>query len=243
MPRTAAGYLLSGEHGALSSTYLRVSAGRGVTEPTLYENYVTSPYFHGNPALKPQSTGSYEAGIVEEWFGRRVRTEVSAFRGSFTDLIAFAGTTWQNIAASWARGLESSAEVRLPANVRLDATYMRLYTRITNSTSPQSSFTGIGYELVRRPRNSGAVTVSWTPRRWSLIAGVRVMGERQDADFTFNVNRNPGYENVYAAASFALNKHLAPTIRVDNLLNEAYSEVLGYPALSRSVIGGLRIKW
>ncbi len=243
VPRGAASYLLFGEHGALSSTYLRVSAGRGITEPTLYENYVTSSYFHGNPALKPQVTGSYEAGIAQEWFGRRLRTEVSAFRSSFTDLIAFVDTTWQNIEASWARGVETSAEARLPAHVQLNASYMRLYTRITNSTSPESTFTGIGYELVRRPRNSGAVTVSWTPRRWSLIAGARLVGERQDADFTFGVNRNPGYENVYAAASFALNKHLAPTIRVDNLLNEAYAEVLGYPALSRSVIAGLRIKW
>ena len=69
------------------------------------------------------------------------------------------------------------------------------------------------------------------------------MGERQDADFTFGANRNPGYENVYAAASFDLNKYVTPVIRIDNLLNERYEEVLGYTALSRSVIGGLRIRW
>ena len=32
-----------------------------------------------------------------------------------------------------------------------------------------------------------------------------------------------------------------PTLRIDNLLNERYEEALGYTALSRSVIGGLRI--
>ena len=243
VPRGAASFLLAGEHGALSSTYLRFSAGRGITEPSLYENFVTSPYFHGNAALKPEVTRSYEAGLVQEWFARRVRTEVSVFRSSFTDLIAFVNDSWLNVQASWARGVESAVGIRLPAHVRIDATYMRLYTRITNSTSPESSFTGIGYELVRRPRNSGALTVSWTPKRWSLIAGARITGERQDADFTFGSNRNPGYENVFASGSFDLTRHLTPVIRLDNLLNERYEEVLGYPALSRTIMGGLRIRW
>lgn len=243
VPRASASYLLFGEHGPLSSTYLRASAGRGITEPSLYENFLVSDFATGNPALKPETTRSYEAGIVQEWFGRRVRTEVSAFRSSFTDLIAFVGTSWQNIEASWARGIETSAAVRLPSNIHLDANYMRLYTRITNSTSPDSPITGIGDELVRRPRNSGAVTASWTPRRWSFLVGARFVGERQDADFTFGANRNPGFENVYAGGSFDLNKHVTPVIRIDNLLNEHYEEVLGYPALTRSVMGGVRLRW
>jgi outer membrane cobalamin receptor len=117
---------------------------------------------------------------------------------------------------------------------------MRLYTRITASTTPLDSTTGLGNELVRRPRNSGALTIAVTPKRWSLVVGTRFVGERQDADFTFGVNRNPGYENVFASASYQINRHIIPTIRVDNLLNERYEEVLGYPALSRSVIGGFR---
>ncbi len=243
VPRGSASFLLFGEHGALSSTYLRFSAGRGITDPSLYENFVVSPFFHGNPALKPETTKSYEAGIVQEWFGRRLRAEVSAFRSSFTNLIAYINGTWQNVQASWARGVEASAGLRLPGNVRFDATYLRLYTRIVSSTSPKSTITGIGNELVRRPRNSGALSLSWTPRRWSLIAGARFVGERQDADFTFGANRNPGYENVYLSGSFDLTKHVSPVLRIDNLLNARYEEVLGYTALSRGVLGGVRIKW
>jgi outer membrane cobalamin receptor len=72
------------------------------------------------------------------------------------------------------------------------------------------------------------------------------VGERQDSDgFTFNnaINRNPGYENVYASASFDAFKHVTPVLRLENILNERYEEVLGYQALSRSVIGGVRIHW
>jgi outer membrane cobalamin receptor len=243
VPRGSASFLLFGEHGGLSSTYLRFSAGRGITDPSLLENFAQSPFFHGNPGLKPETTKSYEVGIVQEWFGRRLHTEVSAFRSSFTNLIAFLNSTWENVQASWARGVEASAGLRLPANVRFDATYMRLYTRIVSSTSPTSSITGIGDELVHRPRNSGALTVSWTPRRWSVIVGARFVGERQDADFTFGANRNPGFENVYLSGSYEWTKHVSPVVRIDNLLDERYEEVLGYTALSRSVLGGIRVRW
>src|SRR5208283_5102509 len=115
--RGGASFRLLGEHGALSSTLFRLSAGRGVTEPSLLENYAESPYFHGNPALRPEETTSYEAGLVSEWFGRRVRTEVAGFRNSFHDLIEFVGDSWQNVQASWGRGVETSAQARFPKSL------------------------------------------------------------------------------------------------------------------------------
>ncbi len=241
--RGGASFLLFHERGPLSSTSFRLSAGRGVTEPSLLENFAQSPYFHGNPALRPEETTSFEAALVAEWFGRRVRTEVAAFRDSFHNLIAFVGDSWQNVQASWARGVETSAQARLPGNILITGASMWLDTRVTSSTSPASSTTGIGEELVRRPRHSGSVSVAITPRRWSFLVGGRFVGERQDADFTFGVTRNPGYQNVYASASYQATKHMTPVLRVENLLNERYEEVLGYQALSRSIVGGLRFSF
>jgi vitamin B12 transporter len=242
--RGGASLHLLGEHGALSSTEIRVSAGRGVTEPSLLENYAQElPYYVGNPALRPEVTTTYEAGVVSEWWSRRVRTEVDLFRSSFYDLIAFVGDTWENIEASWARGVQTSVQARLSSKIRITGSYMRLYTDITASTTPESSDTGIGEPLVRRPRNSGSVSIAVTPKRWSLVTGGSFIGERQDADFTFGVTRNPGYQNIYVSASYDLAKHFTPILRIDNLLNERYEEVLGYQALSRGIIGGLRIHW
>ncbi|HYL77529.1 MAG TPA: TonB-dependent receptor [Bryobacteraceae bacterium] len=241
--RGGASFLLAGEHGALSSATFRVDGGRGVTEPSLLENFARSPFFHGNPALVPEETTTGEAAIVSEWFGRRIRTEVDGFRNSFHNLIAFVGNTWQNVQASWARGIETSVQSRVHKNVLITAGYMRLYTRITSSVSPPTSSTGLGHELARRPRNSGFMSVAVTPRRWSFVMGGRFIGERQDVDFSFGVTRNPGFENVYASASYDLARHFTPVFRVDNLLNERYQGVLGYQALSRRVIGGVRIHW
>ncbi|MGB6942570.1 MAG: TonB-dependent receptor [Bryobacteraceae bacterium] len=242
--RGGASFLLLGEHGPLSSTFLRASGGRGVTEPSLLENYAQAPpYYFGNPALRPETTTTYEAALVSEWWGRRVKTEVAAFRNSFRDLIAFVGDTWENIEASWARGVETSVQARVRNNMLITGSYMFLDTRITASTTPESSDTGIGEQLVRRPRNSGSLSVAVTPRRWSLVVGGSLVGERQDADFIFGVTRNPGYQNIYASASYDIAKHFSPILKVNNLLNERYSEVLGYQALSRSVLGGVRIHW
>ncbi len=240
--RGGASFLVFREHGPLSSLFFRLTGGRGVTEPSLLENYAqVLPYYFGNPSLRPAVTNSSEAAFVAEWFGRRIRTEVSGFRNSFHDLIAFVVDTWQNVEQSYAHGVETSVQARLPKNVLIMGTYMWLDTRITSSASPESSTTGIGEELVHRPRNSGSVSFAMTPRRWSFVLGGRFEGEFQDSDFTFGVTRNPGYQFVYASASYKATKHVTPVLRVDNLLNARYQEVLGYQALSRSVIGGVRI--
>jgi vitamin B12 transporter len=117
-----------------------------------------------------------------------------------------------------------------------------MWTRITRSDSPNSLFTGVGQELARRPGNSAALAVTFAPRRWTVQTGAVLVGERQDTDL-FGVTRNRGYQTVYAAGSFRLTRNLVPFARVENLTNERYEEVLGYPALSRNAHGGLRFEW
>jgi outer membrane cobalamin receptor len=87
------------------------------------------------------------------------------------------------------------------------------------------------------------VSVELTPKRWTLIAGGRFVGERQDEDFVFGVNRNPGYQYVFVNASYQATKNVAPFFRLQNALDQQYQEVLGYSALSRAATGGLRITW
>ncbi len=230
----------------LPSTYVRVSAGRGFTEPSLLENFANEPYYVGNRTLKPEKTTMFDAGIVHELLQRRVRLEATYFRNSYQDLIVFDSakfpSTWSNIDRSQARGLETTASVRLWRNVQLSANYTRLSTRITrtNSTNP---YTGVGQELPRRPRDSGSATLSFTPRRWSLLIGGRALGERQDSDFLFGITRNPGYGSMFVSGSFEITRHIVPFVRMDNVFNEHYGEVLGYTALNRAATGGVRLTW
>jgi vitamin B12 transporter len=226
-----------------TETFLRFSASRGIKEPSLLENFANAGYYVGNPSLKPETTQSYEAGLSREWLARRLRTELSVFRNSFHNLIEYDSAvypgTWQNVDQSWARGAEASAIFRITHALAVHGAYTKLYTKITQSNTPGE----VGEELVRRPRNSGSISLELTPKRWTLIAGGRFVGERQDEDFVFGVNRNPAYQYVFVNASYQATKNVAPFFRLQNALDQQYQEVLGYSALSRAATGGLRITW
>jgi len=226
------------------AVYFRVSGSRGIKEPALLENFAREQFYVGNPALKPSKTDSFEVGLSREWFARRLRTEAAWFRNSFQDLIVFdfskSPASWSNIDRSWARGLEASASLRLVRFIDLRGEYAKLYTRITRS----ASFGQAGQELLRRPRNTGSVSLQIAPRRFVFLVGARFVGEGRDDDFfVFVVNRNPGYTYAYFSGSWQATRHVQPYLRVDNATNDRYQEALGFASLSRVVVGGVRLVW
>lgn len=225
-----------------TETFFRVSASRGILEPSLLENYANETFYVGNPNLKPEVTDAYEAGLYREWLHRRVRTDVAVFRNSFQNLIQYDESgpigTWQNVEKSWGRGAEISATVRVTKFLAVRGGYTKLYTKITESNAGDT-----GQELLRQPRNSGSVSIELTPRRFTLVAGARIVGERQDNDYVFGVNRAPGYQYVFASGSWQATKHLEPFVRIENALDQIYQEVLGYSSLSRAAYGGMKVSW
>ena len=227
-----------------TNTYLRISGSRGIKEPELIDNFAKESFYVGNPNLRPETTDSFEAGLFREWFARRLRTEISWFRNSFKDLIEFDFSqypaTWINIDRAWARGVEISASAKLAGFVSVHGAYTKLFTDVVNDADP----TQIGLQLVRRPENSGSVSIQLTPKRWTFSAGARFVGERQEQDFVFlAVNRNRGYNFVFLDASWKATRHMMPFVRVNNVLNADYQEVLGYQALSRNGAVGMRVTW
>ena len=220
--------------------YFRVSGSRGIQEPSLLQNFAHETLFGyvGNPALKPEKTDSFEAGLFRDWFSRRVRTEVSWFRNSFQDLILFDFSTfpasWKNVQQAWARGVEFSGTARLAGAISLRAGYTRLYTRDLQTGRP----------LLRRPLNSGTISLELTPRRWTIAAGARLVGERPDSNFYVpGVTSVAGYNYVFVNGSWQATRHVEPFLRIDNALDERYQEALGYRALRRIVAGGVKLTW
>lgn len=225
-----------------TETFLRVSVSRGIREPALYDNFAHESFYIGNPNLKPEKTMAYEAGLYRDWFHGRIRTDAAYFYNNFTDLIEFDFSTYPststNIDKARAQGVELSGSARVARFVTLRGSYTFLDTKITKSSSGDQD-----QELPRRARNAGTASIEVAPRRWSFIAGIRVVGERQDNDFVFNVTRNPGFEDVYFNGSLRLNAHFTPFLRIGNLLNQTYQEALGYEALTRNATGGVKFAW
>ena len=242
-PRFAASYLVT------STTRLKAGAGTGISEPSFQQNFAHDPMFVGNRNLRPERSQSVETGIERRFFGSRVVTEATLFANRFRDLIVFVSLpapqpgTWVNLEASRARGIEWSTRLEL-SRLRLRGEYTFLDTRVTSAASPATAMTGIGQELPRRPRHSGAIDVTAIFRRGFITLNTTFVGERQDSDGVgFGIVRNPGYQRTDLGVSYSLRPYLDLFVRAQNLLNRRYEEVLGYTALSRSVLAGVTFRW
>ena len=242
-PRFAASYLVN------SSTRLKASAGTGISEPSFLQNFANDPAFVGNRALRPERSRSFEAGVERHLLGSALVVDETIFDNRFRDLIVFAPlappslSTWVNLEGSRARGLESSARLRI-AWIRVRGQYTLLDTRVTAAASPASAATGIGQELPRRPRHSGSLDITAMSRRGFINLNTTFVGERQDSDGVgFGIVRNPRYQKVDVGGSYALRPSIDLIVRVENVLNHRYEEVLGYTALPRSAMLGLNARW
>ena len=107
----------------------------------------------------------------------------------------------------------------------------------------------VSFELMRRPRHSGAASISWLGNRFDLNLDAFWVGRRRDIDpvsfarFT-GAGRpiyNPAFSRLDVAGSFRLTAGMSLFARVENALNRNYQEVLGYPAYRLTFSSGLRI--
>jgi outer membrane cobalamin receptor len=93
--------------------------------------------------------------------------------------------------------------------------------------------------------------VSWVDRRFELTFDGSIVGNRRDADpITFakfdNAGQpifNGGYQKLNAAALYHVNNFVGLFARVENLLNQNYQEVLGFPAYRLNFTAGLRVRF
>jgi len=70
---------------------------------------------------------------------------------------------------------------------------------------------------------------------------VVAVGRRADSDFVgLGLAENEGYTRVDARARLRVTHGLEAFVVAENLFDHDYQEALGYPALGRSVRGGLR---
>jgi vitamin B12 transporter len=99
-----------------------------------------------------------------------------------------------------------------------------------------------GARLPRRPRNEVylSASYSWFEKLQTTLEA-KWVNAREELNFgapNFDIE---DYSFANFAAAYAWNSHLTIFGRIDNLTNEHYSEVFGFPALGRAVYVG--VKW
>ena len=217
----------------------RASYGTGFRSPSFLDLYGQSSYYVGNPDLQPERARGWDAGVdyylaqhhgtlSATWFDTRTHDLI------VYDFSVFPGTT-VNVDQARSRGLELSAKAQWVGAWESRVTYT--YLEADNLTEHT--------RLLRRPRHSVSADV-WRNlgRGFSVGAGVQFVAQRQDVDaLTFATVDAPDYTVVRAYAAWAVNDRVTVKVHVENLLDEHYEEVNGYPALGARVFAGIVVRF
>ena len=118
----ASTYRISTRYLALArATELHGSIGTGFRAPALAENFFTG----GNPALLPESSKGWDAGIQQSFLEGVIVIDATYFHNDFRNLIDFDFTTFtlQNIGRARAAGVEVTGTCLLTQQSSLSANY------------------------------------------------------------------------------------------------------------------------
>ena len=209
------------------SLKLRASGSSAFRSPSFLDLYGTSAFYVGNPDLRPEEARGWDAGVDYYLPAQRGTLSATWFETKFRDLLTYDFSVFPgsvvNVERAITRGLELKAETSLPG--RIEARVAYTYLEADNLTQ--------GIRLLRRPRHSLNTDV-WHDfgAGLSLGAGVGFVADRRDVDAaTFATIDAEDYTVVRLYGAWEVNERLTLKARVENLLDERYEEVNGYPAL------------
>ena len=246
VPRVSAVYALRYSQGFWGDTRARVSYGQGIEEPTVFESFSADPCNPGNPSLRPQRSRTVNVGIDQYFESDRFRVSATYFDGRFRDLInqeqgpanpmCFGGfeMLFFNTDLSRARGVNWSGEAHINHWLSLKGNYSFDDSRVLATVATAPAIEQPGHHLLRRPVNSGNVLLDAVFRRFNFNIAGYFTGARTDSDFDgLGITRNPGYARFDVATAYDLGHGVSFYGRVVNLLDKAYQDAVGFPALGR----------
>ena len=223
---------------------LHAAFGEGIAQPTFYDLYGFFPgSFVGNPALTPERSRGWEAGIGwhddrfslgATWFSARLRDEiVDTF-----DPATFLSSTANAMGRSRREGLELSAAWHRGSALNLSVNYTWL------DADQQNVAGGPLVREVRRPRNSFNLAAFGEIRRFRWGASLAYVGKRRDQDFDL-FPAAPVTLGAYMLASANLAYRIVPALelyaRAENAFDADYQDVVGYHIPGRTIYAGLRV--
>jgi len=192
----------------VGATRIKASFGTGIKEPTLDEAFGPSIFALGNPGLRPERAISFDAGVVQEFFGRHFSVDLTYFDNRFRNLITYESTAtsepirlangtltnYINADRASGRGIELTARARPGgelSRLHLSGSYTFLRSRLDRAADVLEflppTFDGVfvanpelGLPLLRRPRHSGAFDFSWVDQRFEVTLEGSLVGKRRD---------------------------------------------------------------
>ena len=249
VPRVAIGLQVLRGSQIFSGTRLHFSYATGIKEPRLEESFASGPFIIPNPHLKAEENRAFEAGVQQSLWSRQYSLSATYYNNQFHNQIDFAINPatfigqYVNVNKSMAHGAELEFHGRPLSRLSIDGAYNYASTQILVAPFAFDPLVSAGQPLLRRPKHSGSLLLSYLGRRWGGNLGGSFVGRRLDSDFLgFGVNHAAGYARVDIGGWFTFNSRITFYINLENPLNKHYEEVTGYPALRANFRAGMRFR-
>jgi vitamin B12 transporter len=214
-----------------ASTKLIASHGTSFKAPSLFQLYTETPFFKGNPHLKPEQAHQGEVGF-EQKICDQFLWEETYFINHIRDLIE-STPDWKsviNVGRARTSGLESVLTWIGYKGWSGDVNYT--YTKTRNLV--------LNKPLRRRPRNKLSGRIYYKTDTWLWTAEVLWVGNRRDTDLLMDKEM---HAKSYVVTNIKVQKNFSDSFnifgRVDNLFNKKIQDPIGYRKAGISVFVGL----
>jgi iron complex outermembrane receptor protein len=217
---------------------LRASAGHGFRQPTYVDLYYSDPATIGNPALKPESSWSFEGGLDWKPTNGRLTLTAVGFRLNQTNAIDYtkqvlatpaltAAEKWQavNVPTLDITGAETSLRIRLTSTQQLQLSY----TANHSANLPPNYLSEYAFNYAAQ---NAIFAYTGTFGQVTARTQVNVVQKTTHTAYPLwdiDVARNTG--------------RIRPYLRLLNLANTGYTEIPLVPMQGRTIIGGIELNW
>lgn len=205
----------------------RVAYGEGFRAPSLAELYYP---FLGNAELEAEHSRNIEVGY-DRLVSPDTSLSLTLFRSKYSDMISTAPPSflYQNIGEVRARGAEVGART-LAGPFAMSVSYTYLDAEDAS-----------GEQRLRRPKHSGSLALGYSRGAINTTLSIIHNGERRDLlpvlPFTATMNE------AFTRGDFLVqyrSGQWTPYVRVENISDEDYEEILGYTSPGRRALLGVR---
>jgi vitamin B12 transporter len=220
-----------------TNTTLHSSVATGFSPPSSQDKI-----FGNNFGLRPEKDFGWDAGLEQRLLENRVTVGATYFHNDLSNLIGFNGLfDTLNLGAARTQGIETELRATPIVDLTISATYTYLDAEKTSSADINQP---IGARLPRRPRNEAYASASylWSKKLRTTLSA-KWVNAREELNFggpNFDIE---DYNFVNFAAEYEINPHVSIFGRIDNLTDEHYAEVFGFPALGRAAYGGVKLRF
>ena len=220
-----------------TNTTLHSSVATGFSPPSSQDKI-----FGNNFGLKPERDFGWDIGVEQRLLENRVAVGLTYFHNDLSNVIGFNGLFQTlNLGAARTQGLEAELRAQPIADLVFTASYTYLDAEKMSSKDISQLQ---GARLPRRPRNEVYVSVSYLwCKKLRTTAEAKFVNAREELNFggpNFDIE---DYSFVNIAVEYEVNSHMSIFGRIENLTNEHYAEVFGFPALGRAAYGGVKVRF